>query len=83
MAKTLYAAFVVVLITGLLLGRACSILRAGRDKIIIPRKGAKERLEPVKPEVYEPVKPVYVRKASFRRTKPLEFKQGINKFITF
>lgn len=81
MNKALFTALVVVLITGLLLGRACSMLRAGRDKITMPRNGAKKQLE-IKPEVYKRVKPVYLRKASYRRTKPLEYEQGITKFCT-
>ncbi|XP_078353106.1 uncharacterized protein LOC144637890 [Oculina patagonica] len=70
MNKALFTALVVVLITGLLLGQACSMLRAGRDKIAIPRNSAKKQLE-LKPEVYQRVKPVYLRKASYRHTKPL------------
>lgn len=82
MNKALFTALVVVLITGLLLGRASSMLRAGRDKIMMPRNSAKQQLQ-LKPEVYNRVKPVYLRKASYRRKKPLEYKQGIARFLAF
>lgn len=76
MKKAFLRALVVVLITGLLLGRACSLLRAGRDKIMMGRNSAKKQLQ-LKPAVYEQVKPVYYRRTSYRRAKPLGNEQGI------
>ena len=78
MNKSFHTTLVAVLITGLLLGRACSYLRAGRDKIIMPRKDVKKQIERPKPAVHEHIKPaVYTRKASYRRAKPLEYEQGL------
>ena len=70
MKKTLLTVFFVVLITGSLFGSAFSLLRAGRDKIMMGRNSAKKQFQ-LKPAQYEQVKPVYYKMKSYRRPKPL------------
>ena len=70
MKKTLLTAFLVVLITGSLFGSSFSLLRAGRDKIMMGRNSAKKQFQ-LKPAQYEQVKPVYYGRKSYRHAKPL------------
>jgi len=77
MKKAYFTALLVVLIAGSLFGRACSLLRAGRDKIMMGRDSAKKQLQ-IKPAEYEQVKPVYYRRTSYRsHAKPQGNEQGI------
>ena len=75
MKKVYFTALLVVLITGSLFGSARSLLRAGRDRIMMERNNAKKQLQ-IKPAEYEQVKPVYYRRTSYRRAKPLGNEQG-------
>lgn len=75
MKKAYFTALLVVLITGSLFGSAWSYLRAGRDKIMMPRNRAINQLH-IQPAEYEQDKPVYYRRASYRHAKPLGNRQG-------
>lgn len=75
MKKAYFTALLVVLITGSLFGSAWSYLRAGRDKIMMPRNRAINKL-PIQAAEYEQEKPVYHRRTSYRHAKPLGNRQG-------
>ena len=67
MKNLLLTTLAVFLITVTLVGQVQCVLRAGRDNIIIPRKGVREELE----IMHNQAKPVYARKSGYRRARPL------------
>jgi len=76
MKQTYSTALLVVLLAGSLFGNACSLLRAGRDKIMMAKNSVNKQLQ-IKPAEYEQVKPVYYRRKNYRHAKPLRNEQGI------
>ena len=67
MKNVLLTTLAVFLITVTLVGQVHCVLRAGRDNIMIPRKGVREELE----IMHNQAKPVYARKSGYRRARPL------------
>ena len=67
MKNVLLTTLAVFLITVTLVGQVQCVLRAGRDNIMIPRKGVREELE----IMHNQAKPVYARKSGYRRARPL------------
>ena len=66
MKNVLLTTLAVFLITVTLVGQVQCVLRAGRDNIMIPRKGVREELE----IMHNQAKPVYARKSGYRRARP-------------
>ncbi|RMX40103.1 hypothetical protein pdam_00002255 [Pocillopora damicornis] len=67
MKNVLLTTLAVFLITVTLVGQVQCVLRAGRDNIMIPRKGVREELE----IMHNQAKPVYAKKSGYRRARPL------------